>query len=46
VQQDLSWHRSGTGSGKSSLQSYLINEYITQNEDYNNRVYLIEDTQD
>lgn len=36
----------GTGSGKSSLQSYLINEYITQNEDYNNRVYLIEDTQE
>ena len=36
----------GTGAGKSSLQSYLINEYITQNEDYNNRVYLIEDTQE
>ena len=36
----------GTGAGKSSLQSFLINEYITQNEDYNNRVYLIEDTQE
>lgn len=36
----------GTGSGKSSLQSFLINEYITHNEDHNNRVYLIEDTQE
>lgn len=36
----------GTGSGKSALQSFLINEYITENEDYNNRVYLIEDTQE
>ncbi len=36
----------GTGSGKSALQSFLINEYITKNEDSNNRVYIIEDTQE
>ncbi len=35
-----------TGSGKSALQSFLLNEYITTNEDYNNRVYLVEDTQE
>ncbi len=36
----------GTGSGKSSLQSYILNEYITKNEDYNNRIYLVEDTRE
>ncbi|MBR2895342.1 MAG: CpaF family protein [Oscillospiraceae bacterium] len=35
-----------TGSGKSTLESFLINEYITWNEDYNNRVLTIEDTQE
>ena len=36
----------GTGSGKSTLESFGINEYISNNEDYNNRVYIIEDTQE
>lgn len=36
----------GTGSGKSSLESYLCNDYIENNEDYNNRIYLVEDTQE
>ena len=36
----------GTGAGKSALQSFLINQYITENEDHNNRVYVIEDTQE
>lgn len=35
-----------TGSGKSSLESFLINEYITKNEDHNNRILTIEDTQE
>ena len=32
-----------TGSGKSSLENFCVNEYITHNEDYNNRVLTIED---
>ena len=35
-----------TGSGKSTLESYLVNEYITCNEDHNNRILTIEDTQE
>ena len=35
-----------TGSGKSALQSFILNEYITTNEAYNNRIYLVEDTQE
>lgn len=35
-----------TGSGKSSLENFCVNEYITHNEDYNNRVLTIEDTQE
>ena len=35
-----------TGSGKSSLESFLINEYITKNEDHNNRILTIEDTKE
>ena len=35
-----------TGSGKSSLENYLLDQYITCNEDYNNRVLTIEDTQE
>lgn len=36
----------GTGSGKSALQGFLINEYILYNDDSNNRIYTIEDTQE
>ena len=36
----------GTGSGKTTVESFLLNEYILRNEDYNNRVYTIEDTQE
>lgn len=35
-----------TGAGKSSLETFPANEYITKNEDYNNRVLTIEDTQE
>lgn len=34
----------GTGSGKTTLERQLANEYIVQNEDQNNRIYLIEDS--
>ncbi len=36
----------GTGSGKTTLMSYLINEYILKNDDYNSRVYIIEDSRE
>ena len=36
----------GTGSGKSTLMAWLLNEYILKNEDYNNRVYVIEDSRE
>lgn len=36
----------GTGSGKSTLESYLCNDYIVNNDDYNNRIYLVEDTRE
>ena len=35
-----------TGSGKTSLQAFLANEYITKNESPNNRVYVIEDSRE
>ncbi|MBR2895055.1 MAG: CpaF family protein [Oscillospiraceae bacterium] len=35
-----------TGSGKSTLETFLINEYIVLNEDHNNRIVTIEDTQE
>ena len=35
-----------TGSGKTTDQAYLLNEYIRQNDDYNNRVFIIEDSRE
>jgi len=35
-----------TGSGKSTLMTYLLNEYIARNEDYNSRIYIIEDSRE
>ncbi|MDD3231068.1 MAG: ATPase, T2SS/T4P/T4SS family [Oscillospiraceae bacterium] len=35
-----------TGSGKTTDQAYLLNEYIRKNEDYNNRVFIIEDSRE
>lgn len=35
-----------TGSGKSTLMAYLLNEYIQRNDDMNNRVYIIEDSRE
>jgi pilus assembly protein CpaF len=35
-----------TGSGKTTDQAYLLNEYIRQNDDYNNRVFVIEDSRE
>ena len=36
----------GTGSGKSTLMTYLLNSYIENNEDFNNRIYIIEDSRE
>ena len=36
----------GTGSGKSTLMAYLLNSYILNNEDNNNRIYIIEDSRE
>lgn len=36
----------GTGSGKSTVESYLVNQYILHNEGQNNRVYTVEDTRE
>ncbi|MFB0920036.1 MAG: ATPase, T2SS/T4P/T4SS family [Oscillospiraceae bacterium] len=36
----------GTGSGKSTLMSYLLNDYIMKNDDNNNRIYIIEDSRE
>ncbi|MEA4895661.1 MAG: ATPase, T2SS/T4P/T4SS family [Oscillospiraceae bacterium] len=36
----------GTGSGKTTDEAYLLNEYIRENEDYNNRVFIIEDSRE
>lgn len=35
-----------TGSGKTTDEAFLLNEYIRRNEDYNNRVFLIEDSRE
>lgn len=35
-----------TGSGKTTDQAYLLNEYIRRNEDYNNRMFIIEDSRE
>ena len=35
-----------TGSGKTTDQAYLLNEYIRRNDDYNNRVFVIEDSRE
>jgi len=35
-----------TGSGKTTDQAYLLNEYIRNNEDHNNRVFIIEDSRE
>lgn len=36
----------GTGAGKTTDQAYLLNEYIRRNDDYNNRVFIIEDSRE
>jgi pilus assembly protein CpaF len=36
----------GTGSGKTTDQAYLLNEYIRNNVDYNSRVFIIEDSRE
>lgn len=36
----------GTGSGKSTLMNYLLNDYIRTNDDTNNRIYIIEDSRE
>lgn len=36
----------GTGSGKTTDQSFLLNEYIRNNDDHNSRVYIIEDSRE
>jgi len=36
----------GTGAGKTTDEAYLLNEYIRKNEDYNNRVFIIEDSRE
>lgn len=36
----------GTYSGKTTLLSYLLNEYIRLNDDHNNRIYIIEDSRE
>lgn len=35
-----------TGSGKTTDQAFLLNEYIRKNDDYNNRVFIIEDSRE
>ncbi len=36
----------GTGAGKTTDQAYLINDYIRNNDDANNRIYVIEDSRE
>jgi len=36
----------GTGSGKTTDQAFLLNEYIRKNDDYNNRIFIIEDSRE
>jgi len=35
-----------TSSGKTTDQAFLLNEYIRKNDDYNNRVFIIEDSRE
>ena len=35
-----------TGAGKTTDQAFLLNEYIRKNDDYNNRVFIIEDSRE
>ena len=35
-----------TGSGKTTDEAFLLNEYIRKNDDYNNRVFVIEDSRE
>ena len=35
-----------TGSGKTTMEAFLINDYILRNEDYNNRIFVIEDSRE
>jgi len=35
-----------TGSGKTTDEAFLLNEYIHRNDDYNNRVFIIEDSRE
>lgn len=35
-----------TGSGKTTDEAFLLNEYIRRNDDYNNRVFIIEDSRE
>jgi len=34
----------GTGCGKTTDETYFLNEYIKKNDDYNDRIFIIEDT--
>ena len=36
----------GVGSGKTTMQTLLLNEYIRKNEDHNNRINVIEDSRE
>ena len=36
----------GTGSGKTTLETHLLDEYIKRNEDHKNRIYVIEDSRE
>ena len=36
----------GTGAGKTTDQVFLLNEYIRKNDDYNNRIFIIEDSRE
>ncbi len=35
-----------TGSGKTTFETFLLSQYITRNEEHNNRIYLIEDSRE
>lgn len=36
----------GTGSGKTTDQAYILNEYLRNNNDWNNRIFVIEDSRE
>lgn len=35
-----------TGSGKTTFETFLLDQYILRNEEHNNRIYLIEDSRE